>query len=136
MPVPIRKVVGDDGHVLYIGGSDDAEQQAIIAALNELGALRHRRDEAVQKLEQAADTIKDFAWDWLDQFSSLPVPGSPNAGQAWGPLTTAQKAEALRDGVSALFLWGIRTAQALLLVSEVLQRLIQATDVDPPPDPA
>lgn len=134
-PPPVIRVRGDDGTVLHIGGVDIADQQQIIAELQELGAIRGRRDELFDRIEQSAASIMSSAWDWLDQYSSLPVPGSPNAGQAWGPLLPAQKMEALRDGMSALFLWGIRDARAARVIRVLLERLIDATVVDPPASP-
>lgn len=110
-----------------------AIRDGIIDALARL----QRRQGADAKLVTAANFAKDVFWDWLDAYcDSSVVPlldgASPNAGATWAGLTVGNKAEALRLGQSYASLWAIRTADALLLLGDVLREVIATTDVDPP----
>lgn len=111
----------------------DAIRAGIIAALER----RQRRQGASTRLVNAANLAKDVFWDWLDAYcdpSVVPLldGASQTAGSQWGPLTVGGKAEALRLGQSYASLWAIRTADALLLLDDVLREVISTTDVDPP----
>lgn len=109
------------------------EQRAVLAVeIKAALARRERRIAAGQQLRESAGIAKDVFHDWLDGYSSTPVPGSPNAGATWPTLTTAQKVEVMRDGMSYSSLWAIRTADALLLLADVLADIIDLADVDPP----
>jgi hypothetical protein len=63
---------------------------------------------------------------------------SPNAGTAppaWGTLTTSDKAEALRLGVSLALVETIRMSQAIDLMLDKLQAIIvRDPTLTPPPD--
>jgi hypothetical protein len=116
----------------------DEQREAIRSAIEDAGAARDRRRDVLQRVEQAIGLIRDIGWDYIDRWAEptiLPggtIPGSPDAGIEWGPLTAAQKAEALRRMSTLTILWGIRTAEALVLVKQVLADLIDAADFDPP----
>lgn len=111
------------------------ERDQIVTDVQAAIARLGRRQDAVQQVRDAAGIAKDFAYDWLDLYSSVPIEGSPNAGYAWGPLTANQKAEVLRTANTRLAQWAIRTADAQILLMDVLGELIDGTDVEPPTSP-
>jgi hypothetical protein len=114
------------------------QREVIRQAIDDAALARDRRRDVLDRVEQAIGLIRDIGWDYIGRWAEptiLPggtIPGSPNAGVEWGPLTAAQKAEALRRMSTLTILWGIRTAEALVLVKHVLGDLIDAVDFDPP----
>jgi hypothetical protein len=117
--------------------SDPSAQFELTVDIAQVLAKRGRRREAVQRMRAAAALAKDVFWEWIDGYchgdvAPLVNEQSPNAGALWGPLTVGQKAEALRLGQSWSALWSIRTADAWLLLLDVVPDLIDAADVDPP----
>lgn len=126
----------DDPALDTMGLSED--DRALIADLLD---RRTKRQQLVEKVETIAGLARDENWDWIDQFCHGDVARigfvqdqSPNAGAAWGPLTSAQKAEALRLGDSWALVELIRVFQMLKLTVDVVADLIAAVDVDAPPD--
>lgn len=116
----------------------DEQRDTITAQLAAVLDKRQQRHDVLQRVEQAIGLIRDIGWDQIDRwgdpslFAGGTIPGSPNAGIEWGGLTTFAKAEALRQMCTLTILWGIRTAEALVLVKQVLADLIDAVDFDPP----
>ena len=117
---------------LTLDGLTPEQRETIQSVIVEAVEKQGRRQAAVQAGRVAANTAKNYFQAWLTAYSSLPVEGSPTAGAEWAALTTAEKAEALRDGVSGSLIWGVKVANALLLIVDVLQDLIADTDLEPP----
>lgn len=116
-------------------GLSTADRINLEAAVAGELAKRGRRDQAIVRLRSAAGLARSTFWDWLDDNAHsdlLPLISgqSPLAGQAWPAQTTAQKAEELRRGVSWAALWSIRSADAFVLLADVLADAIRLADVD------
>jgi hypothetical protein len=110
-----------------------AEQTAAaIAAVQEARQRKTRADQFIEDLQNDAAAYKSDLWDALDAYGAPPVPGSPNAGIAWGPLTAAQKAEVLRTWQTRATLGDLRLIDTVLLIIDVVADLREAVDVDPP----
>lgn len=108
------------------------QRQAIIGVVQEVRQRRQRRADFLEDLRADAGAFKSQAWDWLDRFGTPPVPGSPNAGVDWGPLSQANKAEALRAGETWGFRGLIAVVDTVLLMIDALAPLLDAADFDPP----
>ena len=107
--------------VALIPGTIVAQLAPVIA--EEIAKQQARRNFVVD-IRHAAALAKESNWDWLDRFSGIPIEGSPNAGIDWPTLSTGEKAEALRIGLSRALFQNIKLADVLLLMIRVLADLI------------
>lgn len=118
------------------------EQREAIADELDAATTRHdKRTDLDDKVHNATSLARDKNWDWIDAYCHGEVAQvpfvqaqSPNAGALWGGLTTFEKAEALRLGVSWALAELIRVSQALDLVFDALEQPIVTSDVDTSPD--
>lgn len=83
---PLFKLLDPDGNEVAIGGKTVAEQQAGIAAVQAKWADRLARAEFVDS-QRDVDTVKEWAWEWVDDYTPFPVPGSQGGPSLWPQYT-------------------------------------------------
>jgi hypothetical protein len=122
-----------------------ADQDKIETLESDLAAARDARDDRsafVDKVHALTSLARDANWDWIDGYCHGTVADiqfvqeqSPTAGADWGALSTFDKAERLRLGVSLALVENIRISQAIDLVLDKLAELIaHDSTLTPPPD--
>lgn len=119
----------------------DEQRGDLQAAITDARSKLQRRNQLVTTLHALTDLALARNWEWLDQYCD-PAVGripfvqaeSPNAGAGWSALTTQQKAEAVRLGVSLALAEDVRLFQSARLFFDALSDLITAADVDTVPD--
>lgn len=124
-----------------IPGLTVAQRAQLTADVAAAVVRRGSRQGFVGKVHNLVDIARDKNWDWVDKYchgevANIPfvVEQSPSAGANWAALSAADKAEALRLGVSYALVENIRLSLAVGLIADVLAALIDAADLAPPAD--
>lgn len=144
-PQPKPRLITIDGKEHSIGGLTVAAQDAEIARLREEALRNTRRGSVEGKVDNATQLTRDVGWDWMENYGHTSLMNIrfisdqiQSVGALWDgqtPLTAAQKAEALRQGLSYVFAILIRFSQGFDLLFDVVSAQIDAArDVDAPPE--
>jgi hypothetical protein len=125
---------------------DPTKRAALTAALTAATTQRQGRALFVEAMEDAIDAMRGGSWDFIDNYSPFPVPGSQgNTGDQWPVpdifgvnLNTlgvlANRIEILRTEAARTAVAKIRIANTLSVLLTVVVGLLDATPWTPPPD--
>lgn len=112
--------------------SDPVQRDELAAAVASALAAESGRSSILDRMRALNDLARDVNWDWLDHNChpsvaqmAFVVAQSPNAGGNWGSLTTLDKAEQLRLGVSYALVELIRITQLNGMLMDLLERMIE-----------